>query len=99
MNAIPAISLSGLQAAQTRLDASAHNVANRQTEGFQPLVVQQTSDAQGGTSTRVERSSTPSPGLEDDLVQQLQAKNSFLANLKVFKAYDSMLGAQLDAQA
>jgi flagellar basal-body rod protein FlgC len=34
MSAIASIAQSGLQAAQQRLNASAHNVANQQTEGF-----------------------------------------------------------------
>ena len=34
MNSISSIALSGLNAAQTSLNASAHNVANLATEGF-----------------------------------------------------------------
>ena len=34
--------------------------------------------------------------LESDMVGQLQAKNSFLANLAVFKTSDKMTGALLD---
>ena len=37
--------------------------------------------------------------LEDDVVAQLQAKNSFLANLNVFKTNDSMLGSLLNIRA
>jgi flagellar hook protein FlgE len=102
MNAISSISLSGMQAAQTRLDASAHNIANQQTEGFQPLEVQQSTQQGGGVSSQVERSSSSSgagPSLEDDVVAQLQAKNSFLANLNVFKTNDSMMGSLLNIRA
>lgn len=99
MNAISSISLSGMQAAQTRLDASAHNVANQQTEGFQPLEVQQSTQQDGGVNAQVERSTGAGPSLEDDVVAQLQAKNSFLANLNVFKTNDSMLGSLLNIRA
>jgi flagellar hook protein FlgE len=99
MNAISSISLSGMQAAQTRLDASAHNIANQQTEGFQPLEVQQSTQADGGVSSQVERSTGAGPSLEDDVVAQLQAKNSFLSNLNVFKTNDSMLGSLLNIRA
>jgi flagellar hook protein FlgE len=100
MNAISSISLSGMQAAQTRLDASAHNIANQQTEGFQPLEVQQSTQQGGGVSSQVERSSSGAgPSLEDDVVAQLQAKNSFLANLNVFKTNDSMMGSLLNIRA
>lgn len=99
MNSIPAISVSGLQAAQTRLQSSAHNIANAQTEGFQRLTVQQQTQADGGVSTQVKRATQPSEGIESDVVEQLQAKNAFLANLNVFKTNDRMLGSLLDAQA
>ena len=41
MNPVLPISLSGLQAATTRLGASAHNIANAQTPDFRREVVQQ----------------------------------------------------------
>ncbi len=90
---------SGLQAAQTRLQVAAHNVANSQTESFHPLQVAQSTQSGGGVSTRVDRSSQPSAGLEADVVAQLQAKNAFLANLSVFKTNDAMRGTLLDTHA
>lgn len=93
------IALSGLQAAQTRLQVSAHKVANSQTVGFQPLQVEQSTQTGGGVGTQVSRSSQPSAGLEGDVVAQLQAKNAFLANLNVFKTQDAMLGSLLNTQA
>ena len=98
-SATSSIAYSGLQAAQTRLQASAHNVANSQTEGFRPLQVAQNTQSGGGVSTQLERSSQPSAGLEGDVVAQLQAKNAFLANLSVFKTNHAMLGTLLNAQA
>nr|WP_315243553.1 flagellar basal body protein [uncultured Albidiferax sp.] len=96
---ISSIAMSGLQAAQTRLQVSAHNVANSQTEGYQSLQVEQSTQSGGGVGTQVERSSQPSAGLEGDVVAQLQAKNAFLANLSVFKTQDAALGTLLNAQA
>lgn len=37
--------------------------------------------------------------LETDVVTQLQAKHSFMANLAVFKTSDKMAGALLDVRA
>jgi flagellar hook protein FlgE len=93
------MAISGLQAAQTRLQVSAHNVANSQTEGYQSLQVEQSTQAGGGVGTQVTRSSQPSAGLEGDVVAQLQAKNAFLANLNVFKTQDAVLGTLLNTQA
>lgn len=94
------ISLSGMNAAQTRLEASAHNVANLNTAGFTRQEVSQSSTNGGGTFATVSTSASgPGNGLETDMVQQLQAKNVFLANLSVFKASNDMLGNLLDTTA
>ena len=99
MSSIASIALSGMNAAQTQLNTSAHNVANAQTEGFQRQAVQQSPQAQGGVSTSVVAVAQTGPALEADLVNQLQAKNAFLANLAVFKTGNAMAGALLDTKA
>ncbi len=99
-----AIGLSGLRAAQTRLDTAAHNIANAQTPAFQRQVVQQTAvpDA-GGVQTQVLREDGEPTGdlghLAEDLVEQRQALYSFAANLKTIETEDRMLGSLLDIQA
>lgn len=109
LNALPhtsasAIGLSGLRAAQTRLDTAAHNVANAQTPGFRRQVVQQTAVPEaGGVQTQVLREDGEQPGdlghLAEDLVEQRQALYSFAANLKTIETEDRMLGSLLDVQA
>jgi flagellar hook-associated protein FlgK len=99
MNTLSTISQSGLQAAQTRLDAAAHNIANAQTPHFQRLNVEQQTQADGGVTAQVARSAAEGGGMESDVVAQLQAHNSLLANLSVFKTQDRMLGSVLDAKA
>jgi flagellar hook protein FlgE len=94
-----AISLSGMKAAQTQLDASASNVANWQTPGYQRRVIQQTTRVDGGVSSQVVRSNVDGPAEETDMVMQLQAKSSFIANLSVFKTENSMLGSLLNEKA
>ena len=47
-------------------------------------------------ATRLARSTSTGNALAADLVDQLQAKNAFLANLAVFKTDSRMLGALLD---
>ena len=96
MASISSIALSGMRAAQTSLDASAHNVANLNTPGFRRQEVVQTEEKEGGVSTTITQSRVEGPALETDLVAQLQAKNAFLANLSVFKTSNQMAGALLD---
>ena len=99
MSSISSIALSGMNAAQTRLGVAAGNVANSQTQGYQRRAVQQSPQADGGVSTQVVQSAQPGAALEADLVSQLQAKNSFLANLAVFKTGNAIAGALLDQKA
>ena len=99
MSSIGSIALSGMSAAQVQLDTSAGNVANAQTAGYRRREVQQSPQKDGGVSTQVLASAEQGASLETDLVNQLQAKNAFLANLAVFKTSNAMAGALLDKEA
>lgn len=99
-----AIGLSGMRAAQTRLDTTAHNVANAQTPSFKRQVVQQSAvpDA-GGTQTQVLRENVEQTGdqgqLARDMVEQRGALHSYAANLKTIQIKDQILGSLLDTKA
>lgn len=99
MTSVSSIALSGMNAAQTRLDSSAHNVANTETTPFRRQEVIQTEQTDGGVSTSLSKSAVSGAALETDMVAQLQAKNAFLANLAVFKTSNQMVGALLDQKA
>lgn len=96
MTTLSNIALSGMRAAQTSLDTSAHNIANLGTEGFHRQQVVQQEAPGGGVNTQIKRAETAGESLEEDVVAQLQAKNAFLANLKVFKTASKMAGTLLD---
>ncbi|MDL2336497.1 MAG: flagellar basal body protein [Pseudomonadota bacterium] len=96
MLSVPAISLSGMNAAQTAVDAAAHNVANLATSGFRRMEIVQVTAAGGGVTTSLAQSPEVGNAIEADVVGQLAAKNAFLANLAVFRASDKMLGSLLD---
>ena len=98
MAPISSIALSGMHAAMSGLQTSAHNIANAGTAGFGRQRVQQTAEAAGGVAASVEQ--TPAaPSLERDVVGQLVAKNAFLANLAVFRTADQMAGTLLDLRS
>lgn len=99
MNAISSIASSGMQVAQTVMRTSANNIANANTANFQRQEVRQTAQAQGGVEATVKASDEKKASMEADVVSQLQAKNAFLANLKVFKTNDSMAGSLLNSKA
>jgi len=98
MSPLSAISLSGLTAAQSSLDVSAHNIANLATDGFhRQRALPSSAPEGGGVTTTVVRAAAPGDALESDMVDMLQAKGSFLANLAVFRTSDRMMGSLLDA--
>jgi len=92
-----AIALSGMNAASAGLQVSAHNIANLDTNGFRRQRVVQEASASGGVGVSFAQSSEAGSSPETDMVGLLQAKNSFLANLAVFRTDDRMLGSLLDA--
>jgi flagellar hook protein FlgE len=92
--------LSGMNAAQLGLQASAHNIANLSTEGFRREQVAPAEAANGaGVEASLTRAGTTGSAIETDLVGLLQGKNAFLANLAVFRASDRMHGSLLDIAA
>ncbi len=99
MTSLSSIALSGMNAAQALLDASANNIANANTPGYARQQVAQSAQAGGGVATTRTSASAPGATLEADVVAQLQAKNAFLANLAVFKTSDKLAGALLDHKA
>lgn len=101
-----AIGLSGMRAAQLRLDVGAHNVANALTPGFQRQQVVQTANPEsGGVTARVERETQAAAAggdlghLAEDLVGGKMALYSFAANLQVVKTEQDMLGTLFDERA
>ncbi len=96
MNITPLIALSGMRAAQTQLQVSAHNIANTHTGGFRRQQVQAAAVSGGGVTTSLAQASPDTDSLESDMIGLLQAKSAFLANLAVFRSSDRMTGALLD---
>jgi flagellar hook protein FlgE len=106
MSAASTLALSGLRAAQTRLDVAANNVANVQTPGFRRHSVATVSQPSGGVMA------WPVPGtaavgsgaallgdLTTDLVEQRVARYAFEANLLVLRTDEQMQGRLLDVMA
>lgn len=86
-----------MRAAQSALDASAHNIANLSTPGFRREQVVHSGMADGGVKASLTQAAHAGHAIESDMMGQLAAKNQFLANLAIFKTHDQMMGAILDA--
>lgn len=85
-----------MNAAQTALNASAHNIANLSATAFRREQVTLASTPGGGVRASPTHASEPGHALETDIVGQLVARNGFLANLAVFRTSDQMMGSLLD---
>lgn len=102
---VSSVAQSGLQAAQARLNASASNVANVSSPGYKPVEVQAQAQTQGqnqptgGVVVRFSRAATEGVSLEKEVVDQMQAKGTYTANLQVLKTADQMMGSLLNAKA
>lgn len=99
MNPLSSIALSGLAAAQQRLRASAHNIANAQTPGFRRQLVTQQAMPEGGVRATLQRAPVEGAALAEDVVEQMSAGYQFIANLRVIQTQDKLLGALLDDRA
>lgn len=86
-----------MNAAQTALSASAFNIANLGTDGFRRQQVEPTPVVPSGVSATLSQAAAPGDAMVTDLVDMLQAKNAFLANLAVFKTSAKLAGTLLDA--
>jgi flagellar hook-associated protein FlgK len=99
MNSIGSIALSGMHAAQWRLDSAAHNIANLQTAGLRRQTTVQQALPGGGVAVEVARADVAGDALVEDIVGQKLAGYGFQANLLTLKTWDRMLGSLLDTQA
>ena len=100
MNSISSVAQSGLQAAQTRLNTAAHNIANVNTENFTRQVALQQTLPDGGVAVVLgSQQSVQGSSLEGDVVQQMLASYSYRANLQTITSQQRMTDALHDATA
>lgn len=99
MNTIASIALSGLQHAQQRLQASAHNIANIATEDFAPQRAVGSARADGGVDTRLQTGEASGVDLVSEIVEQVAASYAFRANVVSLQRADRLLGTLLDVRA
>ena len=99
MNMLPATALSGMNAAQTRLAASANNIANMNTPGFRRDEVSAQAQVGGGVAVGVQKAAAEGADPVRDIVDQQMATYEFKANLQVLKTAREMTGSLLDTIA
>lgn len=85
-----------MAAAQTRLGATAHNIANALTPDFRRQTVVATAQPGGGVATSLSSATVPGEDLATDIVQQHESLYAFKANLRTLQVADAMMGSLLD---
>lgn len=100
-----AIGLSGMQAYQAAINATANNIANANTVGFQPVQPTfQASTPSGSGVTYTSSTAAQDPltaaadpdGLADDLIDMMTYSLGFQANARVVKTGGQTLGTMLN---
>lgn len=99
--------LSGMQAFQRALDVTGNNVANVDTNGFEPQQAQFQAVSAGGVNVNASPASPQSlsasapsgTDLVSETVNSLQYKYGFDMSAQVVKTADQTLGTLLDIQA
>ena len=95
--------VSSIQAHQTLLINSAHNVANVNTDGFIPTQTTLNDTGNGVSATNTKASDNGSPKSQTDLAKeipdQMIAEGGVAVNVTAIKTQDEMLGTLLDLKA
>lgn len=102
MGSISSIASSGLNAAQLRLEVSAHNIANAGTDNFHPLEVVQRTQEGGGVSTSVRQLPVAQPAgntLANNFVEQMVSSYAFKANVLTLQTEQRMIGSLVNTEA
>ncbi|MBT2187914.1 hypothetical protein [Sphingobium nicotianae] len=92
-------SLSGIHASMAQMAASASNVANAASPGYQPVRAVQSETPSGGVSTRIEASGAPQVDLTNEMVSALIAKISSQANVHLLAASHNLSRGLVDRSA
>ncbi len=83
--------------AHTRgLLVSAHNLANLQTDDFEPSSTVYLSNASGSVQASVAPSGAEQPDIPTEMVNMASSRRAIEANLAVIRASDKTLGVLLD---
>lgn len=105
--------LSGLSAAEKRLQAAAQNIANQLSENYKAQKIEQTAIESGGvkveavekdpaTITTVDSEGNPvelpNVSLEEEVVQQIVATYTYKANLRVLQTAQDLQEALLNIE-
>ena len=81
------------------MGASAHNLANAQTDNFKRQEVVQQAQPQAGVQVTLRSAAAAGPALVQDIVEQKSVSYAYQANLKVIQTEKQLKGSLLNERA
>jgi len=100
MNSIFSIAASALRAFGRKLESTAHNVANMNTEDYRPVEVRMEEGRNGGVSASVSRPEEAySVDLSKEITDMMVTEHAIKANLRVIRTEDGIVRNTLDIKA
>ncbi len=93
------IAVSALSAYRTRLNVTANNVANMNTEGFKTSEATMNTVPGGGVSASIRQLAIPEVDFAKEMVNLITAESGFKANLKTVQTQDEITQSILDIKA
>jgi flagellar basal-body rod protein FlgC len=93
------ISLSALNAYMTRMNVTANNIANLNTEGFRPSKAIINDSGSGGVYVNIRQSAIPEVDLAKEMTDLMVTEAGFKANLKTVSTGDEVIKSILDIMA
>jgi flagellar hook protein FlgE len=95
MNAANGIAQSGIEAYSTKMEVTANNIANVNSENFKASQVTMRENPNGGVDARVSQTADK-VDISREAVEMLSTTAGFKANLKVLKTNSEMSQSLLD---
>ena len=96
---INTISLSALNAYEKKLNVSANNVANVNTEKFKPSEGIMNDNSDSGVYVTVGQSASPGVDLAKEMADVMITQNGFKANLKTLQTSEELTKSVIDIKA
>ncbi|OHB24584.1 MAG: hypothetical protein A2X84_05860 [Desulfuromonadaceae bacterium GWC2_58_13] len=104
------VSIMGLKAMETRMSATANNLANVNTDGYKKDRVTLSENQHGGVNATAAKVNTPGATVEDqgttrelsnvdiaeEITDTIPTRAGYSANLKMLQAQDELTGTLLD---
>ena len=93
------IARTGLDASSRKLEVSAENIANLETDGYKAKQVTNTTDPSGGVKSSEVKVTDEPTNVAQETINQIVASTTYKANAQVVKTAEDISGALFDIKA